>query len=111
MEKIKETAFTPAQALQYKEEKVIHPGIFEIVNEMLAEQYDGGKYGVTLMQPEIIKRFLEKYPDIERETIFEKNWLDFEKIYKKRGWKVEYDKPAYCETYDPSFKFIPIKLK
>lgn len=31
------------------------------------------------------------------------SWVDFEDLYRKQGWKVVYDKPAYCETYKAYF--------
>ena len=32
-------------------------------------------------------------------------YLDFEDEYRTIGWKVTYNKPAYCETYEPYFIF------
>jgi hypothetical protein len=36
--------------------------------------------------------------------------LDIEDTYREAGWKVEYDKPAYCENYPANFTFrVPLK--
>jgi hypothetical protein len=40
-----------------------------------------------------------------RDAIFEHNWLDIEDIYRQAGWAVEYNAPAYNETFDETFKF------
>ena len=40
-----------------------------------------------------------------RADVFNKGWLDVEDIYRAEGWKVEYDKPGYCETYEATFSF------
>ena len=36
---------------------------------------------------------------IERQTIFNKGWLDVEPNFRKFGWSVEFDKPGYNENY------------
>jgi hypothetical protein len=40
-----------------------------------------------------------------RQQVFDNNWLDVEDIFRKAGWKVNYEKPAYNESYPASFKF------
>lgn len=37
--------------------------------------------------------------------IYKCHWLDVEEIYRQRGWIVEFDKPAYNETYHAKFIF------
>lgn len=39
------------------------------------------------------------------ETVKERGWLDLEDVFREKGWKVEFDKPAYNETYEPVFRF------
>jgi len=41
----------------------------------------------------------------KKNDIFEKNFLDFESVFRNVGWSVEYDKPGYCESYDAFFTF------
>ena len=43
--------------------------------------------------------------DLQRQELFDKGWLDIEPLYRRAGWKVEYDKPAYYEDYQPNFTF------
>lgn len=46
-----------------------------------------------------------KAMNIKSNIVYGKQYLDVEDIYRKEGWKVVYDKPAYCETYEPTFTF------
>lgn len=43
--------------------------------------------------------------DVDRNTVFKNKWLDVESLFENEGWKVNYDKPGYCESYEASFKF------
>lgn len=38
-------------------------------------------------------------------NFFDQGWMDFEPIYEAQGWKVQYDKPGWDETYDAFFEF------
>lgn len=40
-----------------------------------------------------------------KDKLFENHYLDIEPIYRKAGWNVVYDSPAYCENYKPNFTF------
>ena len=82
--------------------------VFDTVNAMIAEKIGSGNT-VILIQDEIVKRIvksvLPKIPATFRQDLFDKHYMDFEPAYEKAGWKVEYDKPAWCETGDPTFTF------
>ncbi len=58
---------------------------------------------IRIKQVEIIE-YCERH-DYSREALFKNNWLDFEDLYRARGWKVYYDKPSYDESYDAAFVF------
>lgn len=80
--------------------------IIEAVNTLLKKKWDGKK--AIIEQNDILAIVSNNDEDSDkpsRQTIFENNWLDFEDLYRKVGWKVEYDKPAYNESYDAYFKF------
>ena len=82
--------------------------VISVVNSFLKERYrNDGK--ITIKQDEIIARIQRLNPDLDRREIFDNKWLDFETVYRKNGWEVNYDKPGYCETYDAYFEFTPIK--
>jgi hypothetical protein len=77
---------------------VIPPEVFDAVNELLALRYISGSR-VTIKQYEIADLIKEKLGECKIE------WLNFEDVYRNAGWIVEYDKPAYCESYDAFFVF------
>lgn len=60
---------------------------------------------ITIKQDDIVNAIIKK--GISRDEIFLNHWLDVEKIYEEAGWKVEYDKPAYNESYPATFTFTP----
>jgi hypothetical protein len=78
--------------------------VIETVNMMLAEKMTKSGY-VTLLQKDICDRICAASPGLHNSMIYSNGWLDFEPFYEKAGWKVEYDKPAYCESYEANFKF------
>lgn len=95
-------AITPAEALAQAVSN-IPDEVLQAVNEKLIAKISPNSSYVTIKQDEIVNRVLELM-NIERNQ-FNFNWLDFESIYEKQGWKVEYDKPSYGDSFDAYFKF------
>ncbi len=87
-----------------KKATVIPPFVFDAVNQLLIERSDGPST-IVLLQKDIVTLINETIPP---GVDFNMKWLDFEDAYREKGWIVSYDKPAYCENYDPFFEF---KLK
>jgi len=89
--------------------------VIESVNECIIRNWNENSSRSSFTQNEIIKEIQLKYKEagtpIQRQEIFDSKYLDFEPIFRKIGWKVEYDKPAYCESYEPSFIFTKKKQK
>lgn len=95
-------AITPSEALSLKE-SIIPDEVFDAFNELIVEKID--LHGsVTVMQDDVVEKIINKL-GCNRQDIFDKHWLDVEKIYQAAGWVVAYDKPAYCESYKAYFKF------
>lgn len=98
---------TPQEALDLKI-TMIPDEIIETVNRMIAEKMTKGG-SVTLLQKDIVLNAILLFEQRGKPTtaneIYDKHWLDFEPFYEKAGWKVAYDKPAYCESYDANFTF------
>lgn len=106
-EKSKGQGITPNEVLELKEGQ-IPDEVFAAFDELIAKDFNQGY--ATVMQNEVVLLALKKlkvagHRKMTRQMIFDNHWLDVEAIYRKRGWKVEYDKPAYNETYEASFKF------
>jgi hypothetical protein len=85
-------------------DKIIPKAIIEAVNQLLTEKYRGNGE-VTIKQKDIIERACSLDDTLTSDIVFKNKYLDFEDLYRKNGWKVSYDKPAYNETYEPYFKF------
>jgi hypothetical protein len=75
--------------------------VIETFNELIAKNCAGG-FG-TLLQKDVVKALVAK--GLNRSDIFNNHWLDVEEIYWKAGWDVTYDRPGYCESYEPNFTF------
>lgn len=77
--------------------------VIEAVNNLLKEKFRG--ISATILQKDIVAEIIRLDSKITSKQIFDKKWMDFEEIYKKNGWLVTYDGPAYNESYEPSFNF------
>ena len=80
--------------------------IFEAVNQLIQKKWNGKS--ATIKQDEImdiVSSDNDDDPRPRRKVIFDNHWLDIEDHYRKAGWKVTYDKPAYYEDYDAFFVF------
>lgn len=81
------------------------PGfVIEAFNNMIVKNWNGCYAEVN--QDDVIQEILRlSTHTITREVVFDNGWLDIESVYRKEGWKVEYDRPAYCESYQAHFIF------
>lgn len=80
--------------------------VIVIVNEFIKKEWDGEE--ARILQKDIVNEIVARYTgmeDITSQTIYRNHWLDFEGLYREAGWKVEYDKPAFNEFYEPIFVF------
>lgn len=91
---------SPEGLALYKSE--IPEKVFEIVNTLLARSWDGRR--AMVRQEDIVVR-LCKDLHIERQDVFDRHLLDFEELYRRVGWIVEYDKPGYNEDGEAWFTF------
>ena len=103
-EKVK--PLSPDEVLEKKQES-IPDEMLEAVNEMIVKKWNGSQ--ATFKQEDVLDLYLskigEKNIQKSRDKVFDNHWMDFEGIYRKEGWSVEYDKPAYNETYAATFTF------
>lgn len=99
----------PLSPKEVVEKKInsIPDAVFEVFNELIAKDFNGA-YAIV-KQKEVVKRLVEK--GLKEKEIYENHWLDVEDVYRKAGWKVEYDKPGYNESYDAYFEFCPRSKK
>lgn len=95
---------TPAEA-KASAESTIPDAVFMVFNKLLAERYD--RNGISIQEKEVVELILKGDPSLTSEQLYKHHWLDVEPLYRKAGWKVDYDKPGYNETYEPSWIFTP----
>lgn len=93
---------TPSQVVQLKRES-IPSEVIEAFNEMIATSWNG--YEAHFTQRDVISMIQNKGLRLSGQELCEKGFLDVEDLFRKVGWKVEYDKPGYNEDYDASFSF------
>lgn len=84
--------------------KQIPPEVIEAFNFLIAQKYNPDSKSSRVLQDDVITE-IGKRIQIERAEIFNLKYLDVEDIYRREGWIVTYDKPAYNESYDASFIF------
>lgn len=82
--------------------------VIEVVNELLLQSR-------TIYQDTIVQKLIQRNVGDKdqkeclrfRAFIFKEHLLDFEDVYRNKGWNVKYDKPAYNESYEPTWTFTP----
>ena len=98
---------SPAEALDAKI-TAIPDYVIEAVNGMLTAKMTKRPH-IVLFQKDICRAVIQKAAEygetITNAMIYDQHWLDFEPFYEKAGWKVAYDKPGYCESYEANFTF------
>lgn len=83
-------------------EKVIPDAVFAVFNALIVENWNG--YNATFRQ-KVAAELIATKLDTTISELYDKHYLDVEDIYRKAGWIVKYDKPAYCESYPATFSF------
>lgn len=91
----------PAEVVNLKR-SIIPDAIIEAFNELISENFDGKTSSFT--EKKVVARIVKK--GISSTEAYNNHWLDVEPIYRKEGWKVEYDKPGFNESYEAIFTFI-----
>ena len=93
--------------------EAIAPQMVQAVNELIVENLVGNSSKV--LQKDIVARYLKitNGEKMSKSELHEKNQLDFESIFEKSGWKVEYEKPIYYagEDFEAYFKFTKKRVR
>jgi hypothetical protein len=92
-------AITPEKAMEMK---VPPDAVIEIFNSLILRDLSDGTAIVS--QDEVVSRIVDT-TEFSRSEVFDNHLLDVEDFYRLAGWKVEYDRPAYNETYRPTWTF------
>jgi hypothetical protein len=96
----------PITPQEVSEQKIknIPDNVINCWNKAIVRNCKGGGSYATIFQSEIVG-LLADAMEVSREEVFASDWLDIEPIYRAAGWKVEYDKPGYNETYVAYYTF------
>ncbi len=93
---------TPKEAVGLKKE-LLPDEVLEAFNELIAENIRDGE--ATFKATDVAARIKKKLQVKSIDAVFDKGHMDVEDIYRKAGWKVEYDRPGYCESYAATYTF------
>lgn len=94
---------TPEQASKLKQ-SVIPDFVIDAFNDAITKNLRDGS--ARVLQKDVVAAIKAKAPeDFEMGRLFSENMLDVEPLFRAAGWRVDYDKPGYCETYDAFFVF------
>lgn len=98
----------PKEVQGKKTSKIPEP-VFEAFNELIVQEWNGHSSNFTLREVAdlAVKKLKDtgEYEEMSRQYLYDHGWLDVEPAYRKAGWKVDFDKPGYNETYDANFTF------
>lgn len=95
-------AFTPEQA-KLAHQANLPDEVTKVVNGFLSLRAERSRIVIT--QKEVVAALV--LAGFDTKTIDDNNMLDFEGSYEASGWKVEYDKPGYNESYEAFWIFVP----
>ena len=88
-----------------KKREILPDAVVKVFNDLIVAKWDGRESLIT--QEEVVMQLTAL--DIVQQYIFEKHLLfhllDVEDIYRQAGWKVEYNRPGYNESYKAYFVF------
>lgn len=118
---------TPAEAVKQRHEnweRDLPAPVLEAINSVIVSKIPltSNYISFSVKQDEMMKAILKRleegraeyggseenmpwYYKATRQDVYNNNWLDFESLYRRAGWKVEYDRPGFNETYDPYWTF------
>ena len=82
-----------------KKLKEIPSKVIKIVNNLIIENWDISHNKSIVSQESIIDSLVEE--GFEKNKIFQNGWLDFEDLYRQKGWYVYY----YYDPSSPTFTF------
>ena len=96
---------TPEELSTYQLEEFIPDFVIQGVNNAI-KKYSFGEKKFDIKQSLIIDEIMKVSSEgFQKNELFEKHYLDFEQLFRKHGWVICYDKPAYNESYQAFFTF------
>lgn len=95
---------TPEEVFKATQD-VILPEVFEVINNLIVKEFDGGR--AIVQQDDICIKIAEKLNQTQDE-IFRYRLLNIEGMYAQAGWNVRYERPTHGDTWKAYFCFTPV---
>lgn len=108
---------TPANAMKTKR-LMIPEEVFAAFDELITQEIDISGCAVIKQSAAIdlvcvklgipedaVERRRNGEEVLTRDDVYKNGWMDAEESYRLVGWEVEYDRPAYYESYEPTYTF------
>lgn len=92
---------TPDEVVSEQQQN-IPSEVFDAFNALIAKHWNGGAASFAASEA---ANLIASKMNLSRSEVFDNKYLDVESVYRKSGWKVTYDAPAYNETYEATFTF------
>jgi hypothetical protein len=97
-----------------KKFETIPAAIIQATNELIAKKWNG--HSSVIKKEELLERYFElsgmRNDRDNRDKLYANHSLDIEDVYRREGWKVEYDAPGFRDSdYEPYFTFTIDKKK
>lgn len=98
-------ALSPKEAITRAKNEVPEL-VFQAWNNLIVEnlKVQGGKASSEFLLEELANQ-ITLIMSISYEQAKQNGWFDLEDIFRDKGWKVEFDRPGYNESYSPKFTF------
>lgn len=96
---------TPAQAAKSREDTIPN-FVIKAFNKLIQSNLDGtGEAKITLKEARAAIRAASESAAWPCGRPIKDAWLDVEPVFRKAGWSVVCDRPAYNESYEAFFVF------
>lgn len=82
--------------------------VIQVFNELILKYWDGKQ--AVIKEADAARLISSRMNNIGTKVIYNNHWLNIEPVYAQAGWKVEYDKPGYNESYPTTFTFSRTKI-
>lgn len=92
---------TPDEVVKAKKNS-LPDEVIACFNDMIVQKWNG--HSSMVIQTEVVRRIADSL-HITQKDVYGRGYLEIEDIYRKIGWNVVYDKPAFNENYPAYFKF------
>jgi len=92
----------PISPSQVDKTRALPPEVFEVFNHLIECNWDGRE---SRFEARTAAVFVAEKLNTTIEDVYARRLLDVEPAYRAKGWRVEFDKPGFNESYAATFLF------